>query len=330
MELKINSAIHKSRSIGIRRFVCLFVLCFLSFNTLAVDRQDFRIKDVRSWLSRTGTPPLTSSGSRAGGIYTFYMLPVENPGKMGFRIRWELKREHQGTDYGNALLARVMSKGTVTVKSPTRGSSNFSIKPTRRGNVVTAVVKYQDVQQHVGGNQFIVSLQVVFDRNTNVYSNAYWEPRIELQAKRGPNPKSSFSRLLKSTFDHEKCMGCHAFQTNSIGQEHRASAKIPDLFNQTISDVNTCRGCHSGSSNPRYADNWHAPVGMDWSTMNAQATVAMITAPPFDTKAKMKHHLKTDTLINWSISKMGKKKRLRWRRSYEKWIKSWKRDNKNP
>jgi len=177
-------------------------------------------------------------------------------------------------------------------------------------------------------NGFKVSLAVRYNNDTIVYSSSTWEPTVKLYNKLGPSPRWSFSRVLQSTFNHEKCLGCHAFQTNALGTRHVSINRIPNTNGSTISNSGNCSGCHNRGNG--YADGWRAPVGMDWTALNAAQTVEMITEPPFDSKTVMRNHLKNDPLIQWAIKTMPRSKRSSWRRNPDRWVKSWKGTNRNP
>ena len=63
----------------LKHLICILVVCLVSLDAEAVNRHDFRLLDVKSWLSRRGSAPLTSSAKKSSYEYGLYTLPVDDP-----------------------------------------------------------------------------------------------------------------------------------------------------------------------------------------------------------------------------------------------------------
>ena len=104
-----------------------------------------------------------------------------------------------------------------------------------------------------------------------------------------------FSDALFQKFQHERCMGCHQF--NSRKSNGRAYTSHRNRY--------LCDKCHTARVTGLTAGEWMAPPGsrMDYTGLNARDTCLLIKANSgsANREAQLLEHLIHDTRIRWSL-----------------------------
>ena len=113
-------------------------------------------------------------------------------------------------------------------------------------------------------------------------------------ARANPGQGANFAETLYPSFQHERCLACHRFNSRRSNGLSYTSHRNRYL----------CDTCHQPALTGLKGGEWQAPLPrLDWTGLGPRETCELIkrNAGAGDLGRRLQHHLLTDGRIHWAL-----------------------------